>query len=150
VVNFTPRPLYPRYPLERRLGGPQSRSGRSGEEKILDPTGIWDWVLSRKQFESPGPFQDAQSEVRVLWVHLDFVCTSRLLKVPTTVQSRSNFCTKDWLSSVSTNSLWDNTNQARTTSYNISCSLLFCDHTTIWRYIFRAIECIVRKTITKT
>jgi hypothetical protein len=28
-----------RYPLDRRLGGPQSRSGRCGEEKILDPTG---------------------------------------------------------------------------------------------------------------
>jgi hypothetical protein len=45
VVNFTPRPLYPRgksprYPLDRRLRGPQSRSGRFGEEKILDPTGI--------------------------------------------------------------------------------------------------------------
>jgi hypothetical protein len=44
VFNFTPRPLYhrgkrPRYPLDRRLGGPQSRSGRFGEEKILDPTG---------------------------------------------------------------------------------------------------------------
>jgi hypothetical protein len=44
VVSFTPRPLYPRgksprYPLDRRLGGPQSRSGRRGEEKILDPTG---------------------------------------------------------------------------------------------------------------
>jgi hypothetical protein len=44
VVNFTPRPLYPRgksprYPLDRRLDGPQSRSGRFGEEKILDPTG---------------------------------------------------------------------------------------------------------------
>jgi hypothetical protein len=25
--------------LDRRLGGPQSRSGRSGEEKILEPTG---------------------------------------------------------------------------------------------------------------
>jgi hypothetical protein len=25
----------PRYPLDRRLGGPQSRSGRRGEEKIL-------------------------------------------------------------------------------------------------------------------
>jgi hypothetical protein len=39
VVNFTPRPLYPQgkslwYPLDRRLGGPQSRSGRGGEEKI--------------------------------------------------------------------------------------------------------------------
>jgi hypothetical protein len=36
--SFTPRPLYfqgktPRYPLDRRLGGSQSRSGRGGEEK---------------------------------------------------------------------------------------------------------------------
>jgi hypothetical protein len=29
-----------RYPLDRRLGGPQSRSGRRGEEEILDLTGI--------------------------------------------------------------------------------------------------------------
>jgi hypothetical protein len=38
VVSLTPRPLYlqeksPRYSLDRRLGGPQSRSGRDGEEK---------------------------------------------------------------------------------------------------------------------
>jgi hypothetical protein len=44
VVSFMPRPLYPRgksprYPLDRRLGGPQNRSGRRGEEKIFDPTG---------------------------------------------------------------------------------------------------------------
>jgi hypothetical protein len=38
VVRFTPLPLYPRYPLDRRLGGPQSRSGPREEEKILDPT----------------------------------------------------------------------------------------------------------------
>jgi hypothetical protein len=43
VVSFMPRPLYPRgksprYPLDRRLAEPQSRSGRRGEEKILDPT----------------------------------------------------------------------------------------------------------------
>jgi hypothetical protein len=36
VVSITPRPLYPRgksprYPLGRRLDGPQSRSGRHGE-----------------------------------------------------------------------------------------------------------------------
>jgi hypothetical protein len=42
VVIFTPLPLYPWgkspwYPLDRRLGGPQSRSGRHGEEKILGP-----------------------------------------------------------------------------------------------------------------
>jgi hypothetical protein len=44
MVSVMPRPLYPRgkrprYPLDRKLGGPQSRSGRSGEEKILDHTG---------------------------------------------------------------------------------------------------------------
>jgi hypothetical protein len=42
VVNFTPRPLYlqgksPWYPLDRRLGGPQSRSGRGGEAKNSQP-----------------------------------------------------------------------------------------------------------------
>jgi hypothetical protein len=44
MVSFTPRPLYPReknsrYPLDRRLGGPQNRSGRHGEVKILAFTG---------------------------------------------------------------------------------------------------------------
>jgi hypothetical protein len=43
VVRFTPQSLYPRdesswYPLDRRLGGPQSRSGRSGEEKNECPS----------------------------------------------------------------------------------------------------------------
>jgi hypothetical protein len=43
VVSFTPWPLYPwgkspLYPLDRRLGGPQSWSGQRGEEKILDST----------------------------------------------------------------------------------------------------------------
>jgi hypothetical protein len=42
VVSFTYRPLYPRgknprCPLDRRLGGPQSRSGLWGEEKNLLP-----------------------------------------------------------------------------------------------------------------
>jgi hypothetical protein len=42
VVSFTPRPLYPRgkksrYPFDRKLSGPQSRSGH-GEVKILAPT----------------------------------------------------------------------------------------------------------------
>jgi hypothetical protein len=40
VVRFTPRSLYPhgnspRYLLHRRLGGPQNRSGRRGQEKNL-------------------------------------------------------------------------------------------------------------------
>jgi hypothetical protein len=42
VVSFTLRPLYPqgkspRYPLDRRLGGLQSRSGRCSEEKNSQP-----------------------------------------------------------------------------------------------------------------
>jgi hypothetical protein len=42
VVSFTPWPLYSQgksswYPLDRRLGGPQSRSGRGGLEKIPSP-----------------------------------------------------------------------------------------------------------------
>jgi hypothetical protein len=42
VVNFMPLPLYsPRklfqYPLYMRLGGPQSRSGRCGEDKNVFP-----------------------------------------------------------------------------------------------------------------
>jgi hypothetical protein len=42
MASFTPRPLFPQwkstwYPLDRRLGGPQSRSGRGGEEKNSQP-----------------------------------------------------------------------------------------------------------------
>jgi hypothetical protein len=42
VVSFTHRPLYsqgksPWYSLDRRLGGPQSRSGRGDEEKNSQP-----------------------------------------------------------------------------------------------------------------
>jgi len=37
-MSFRPRPIYsqgksPRYPLDRRLGGPQNRSGQGGKEK---------------------------------------------------------------------------------------------------------------------
>jgi hypothetical protein len=40
VVSFTPQLLYPQrtsswYPLDRRLGGPQSQSGCSGEGKKI-------------------------------------------------------------------------------------------------------------------
>jgi hypothetical protein len=41
-----PRAKGPRYPLDRRLGGPQSRSGLFGEVKILDPTGTRTPTLS--------------------------------------------------------------------------------------------------------
>jgi hypothetical protein len=35
--RFYPQGKSPRYPLDRRLGGPQSRSGRGGEEKNSQP-----------------------------------------------------------------------------------------------------------------
>jgi hypothetical protein len=36
---FNPQGNNPQYLFDRRLGEPQSRSGRRGQEKILDPTG---------------------------------------------------------------------------------------------------------------
>jgi hypothetical protein len=66
VVNFTPRPLYPRgksprYPLDRRLGRPQSRSGRSGEEKPL----VVDNINTMKQITEAlnGTNQDVGLEI---------------------------------------------------------------------------------------
>jgi len=40
MVSFTPRPLYPQgksscYPLDRRLGGPQNRSGRGCTVRLV-------------------------------------------------------------------------------------------------------------------
>jgi len=51
-LRFTSRSLYPwgkkpRYSLDRRLGEPQSRSGRGGEEKeFLTVPGIKHWSSS--------------------------------------------------------------------------------------------------------
>jgi hypothetical protein len=44
VINFTGQPLYMRcnglpYPLERKVGWSQGRSGTRGNANILDPTG---------------------------------------------------------------------------------------------------------------
>jgi hypothetical protein len=52
MVGFTPRPFYSRgnstrYPLDRRLIGTQSQSGRCGREKTLHPTGTRTPVASR-------------------------------------------------------------------------------------------------------
>jgi hypothetical protein len=42
-----PRRKIPRYPLDRRLDEPQSRSGRHGEVKFLPPPGLELWSLGR-------------------------------------------------------------------------------------------------------
>jgi hypothetical protein len=47
VVGFTPQPLYPQgrnpwYPVDKRLGGPQSRYGRGGEEKNSQPLPVFE------------------------------------------------------------------------------------------------------------
>jgi hypothetical protein len=59
VVSFTPPPLYPQgkspgYPLDRRLGGPQSRSGRGGEEKNSQPQRSSSSYLSAIPLSYPG------------------------------------------------------------------------------------------------
>jgi hypothetical protein len=76
---LTPRPLYPRgknprYALDRRLGGPQSRSGRREEEKILDPTGT--------RNSDPSVFQSVSQSLSRLrypsyWVCSHLVCSTR-------------------------------------------------------------------------
>jgi hypothetical protein len=55
VVSFTPRLLYPRYVLDRRLSRPQSRYGRCGEEKNFLPLlGIEPCSLSLYRLSLPG------------------------------------------------------------------------------------------------
>jgi hypothetical protein len=36
VISLTPRPLYPRSPLDRRLGGPHSQYGRCGVQNDIE------------------------------------------------------------------------------------------------------------------
>jgi hypothetical protein len=56
MVSFMPRPLYPQgkclqYPLDKSLGGPQSRSGRDGEDKNSQlPTGSLVMLLNAAKF----------------------------------------------------------------------------------------------------
>jgi hypothetical protein len=41
VVSFTLQPLYPWYPLDKRMGKPQTWTGEYGKIKILEPSGTW-------------------------------------------------------------------------------------------------------------
>jgi hypothetical protein len=59
-----PRGKSLRYPLNR-LGGPQSRSGRRGEERILDPTGT---RISNPRSFSPWPVVIPTTLSRLLFI----------------------------------------------------------------------------------
>jgi hypothetical protein len=78
VVNFTPRPLYPRgkspqYPLYTKLCGPQNQSGRRGEKTILDPTG------TRTQTQSFSPYPVA-IPTALCWLSLLFHTTLKQIQ----------------------------------------------------------------------
>jgi hypothetical protein len=50
VVSFTSRGKRPRYPLNSRLGGPQSRSRRCGEERNVAPSGNRTPVIQLRRY----------------------------------------------------------------------------------------------------
>jgi hypothetical protein len=50
TIRFTPGGKVPRYPVERRLSGPQSRSGRGGEDRKVPALEL--------RWSSPQPNQD--------------------------------------------------------------------------------------------
>jgi hypothetical protein len=102
VVNFKPRPLYyrgkgPRHTSDRRLGGPQSRSGRIGEQKIFDPT--------RDSNSNPSVVQPVASHytdyailapflyISVLFFHLSHIVNFSYVSTPTShVVNSHNTC----------------------------------------------------------
>jgi hypothetical protein len=112
VVSFTLRPLYrqgksPWYPLDRRLGGTQSRSGRGGEEKIPRPCrdsnpdhptscpALYHWAIPA--LEVSGSVQNGREGVRKLctpgeWSSLQL---STLVSVITCVVSATEMWTTE-------------------------------------------------------
>jgi hypothetical protein len=63
MISFTPRPPYPQgknpcYPLDRRLGGLQSRSRRGGEEKNSQPLpGLEPPIISAMPLRYAGSYE---------------------------------------------------------------------------------------------
>jgi hypothetical protein len=64
-----PQGKSPWYPLDRRLGGPQSRSGRGGEEKNSHPPPGIEPQNPDRQARSPALYRLSYSEVKE-WVQL--------------------------------------------------------------------------------
>jgi hypothetical protein len=70
VVSSTPWPLYPQgksawYPLNRRLGGPQSRSERCGEEKISSPRRLFERLIVTQLAKKYLFFMESEGSLRV-------------------------------------------------------------------------------------
>jgi hypothetical protein len=87
VVSFTPRPLYPQgknpwYPLDRRLGGPRSQSGRASavHKLTLECTQyIWNYESGDTQ---PCPSScDASGRIRT-WLHWLLAMATHGIKLP--------------------------------------------------------------------
>jgi hypothetical protein len=85
VVRFTPRQLYPQgsitcYPLDRRLDGPQGRSGRGAEDKNSQP--LPGLVASDHPTHSPALYHWAILVVRVISIiHGTLNCTLLLMSL---------------------------------------------------------------------
>jgi hypothetical protein len=92
VVSFTHRPLYPQrirpwYPLDSRLGGPQSWSGRGGEEKNSQPPpGIETWNPDRTPRSPKWPLS------RPSQISGNTYCTVEIVKVLVMYFSPSLLC----------------------------------------------------------
>jgi hypothetical protein len=96
VVTFTSLPLYPqgnrhRYPMDRRLGGPQGRSGRCGEEiNLFLLPWIEPWYLlgrpARRLFTIPTELSRSHIKWRCGRSHLTSFCVRCVGIIPVTMQ----------------------------------------------------------------
>jgi hypothetical protein len=74
MVSFTSQPLYPqrnklRYPLDRRLGGPQSRSGLGVKEKNSQPPAGNRTTIIRSSSAQPVAIPTELSRLFINWVN---------------------------------------------------------------------------------
>jgi hypothetical protein len=99
VVNFTPQPLYPqgkspRYPLDKRLSGPQSQPGRLREEKFLTLPGLDLRPLGRRaRSQSLYRLSYPRSHIHITSPKcvVDYSCTICYMAEPVL------FCARFWL-----------------------------------------------------
>jgi hypothetical protein len=96
MVSFPPRPLYlrenrPRYPLDKRLFGAQSRSGRYGEDNYFVPVGngtssiqpvalrCTDWAIFRKFCSQTNMECTHECVFPFMFPHISFTGGGRML-----------------------------------------------------------------------